>query len=178
MKKIASILLIITLTTSLLYSALEYYLIVLQEKEQNWVSKIQNAPESNFKVIKLNATLYTFIEDTDIENVNETVVLNHKVYHVFKRKIKDNILNLYYLGDENQTAIDVSLKDLIKENNSDKNSNPLKKLLKDFSKDYVVHSFEFILKKELFNQKSQFNTENQNVFQGFSILNIPPPKTV
>ena len=74
MRKIASLLLVITLFTSLFYNALEYYLVVAFQKERNWIETVQDKPESEFKVIKLNATLYSFIEDTELEKVNQNII--------------------------------------------------------------------------------------------------------
>jgi len=63
MKRIASLFLLVTL----FYNALGYYLMFAQYDEQAWVSAIEKTPESEFQVIELNATLYSFIEDTDFE---------------------------------------------------------------------------------------------------------------
>ncbi|WP_395045083.1 hypothetical protein [Flavobacterium sp.] len=138
MKKTASLLLVITLITSLFYNLVDYYMMISYQKEQSWIQQMQNTPDSEFKVIKLNATLYSFMEDTDIEKVNENIIIDNKIYHIFKKNIKDNVLNLYYLGVENQNAIDVSLKKIVDcQNNSDGSNSPIEKLIKTFSKDYL-----------------------------------------
>ena len=102
MKKKAAFLLLILLITSLLYSTAEYYLLISYEKEQNWVTSMKNLPNSEFKILKLNASIYTFVDDTEFENVNENILLNNKMYHVFKKRIKDNLLHLYYLSNSHQ----------------------------------------------------------------------------
>jgi hypothetical protein len=130
-----------TLFTTLFYNAFEYYMIVKYEKEQSWVQSMQNKPDSEFKVIKLNATLYTFIEDSKIEQVNENVVINNKTYHIFKKSIKDNVLNLYYLGQENQDAIDVNFKNIV-DSQSDSSKSPIGKLIKNFNKVYIAQNFD------------------------------------
>jgi hypothetical protein len=181
MKKTASLLLAILLFATLFYNAVEYYMLVSYQKEQSWVSSMQNTPDSEFKVIKLNATLYTFIEDSEIQNVNENIVIDSKVYHVFKKSIKDNVLNLYYLGDENLNAIDVSLKQIVdgqSDNNSDKS--PVSKIIKSFSKDYVANDYRnvvFNLKTSVKTQ-SVFENQNQKLLSGFTFSNYPPPKLV
>lgn len=181
MKKTASLLLTITLISSLFYNLVDYYMIVSYQKEQSWIESMQNAPDSKFKVIKLNATLYSFMEDTDIEKVNENVIIENKVYHIFKKSIKDNVLNLYYLGVENQNAIDVSLKKLVaSQKDSDASNSPIQKLMKSFAKDYLSNSYEKLTfsKTIFFTQKAIFQNYNSKILSGFSILNYPPPKTV
>lgn len=180
MRKIASLLLVITLFTSLFYNALEYYLVVAFQKERNWIEKVQDKPESEFKVIKLNATLYSFIEDTELEKVNQNIIIDNKVYHIFKKRIKDNVLNLYYLGDENQNEIDISLKKLINaQPDSDSNTSPIEKLMKSLSKDYTfssdsnfVFSYSFKIEKQISNQP------NQLLLSGHTLQNYTPPKLV
>jgi hypothetical protein len=181
MKKAASLLLTITLITSLFYNLVGYYMIVSYQKEQSWITSMQNAPDSKFRIIKLNATLYSFMEDTDIEKVNENVVIDNKIYHIFKKSIKDNVLNLYYLGVENQTAIDVSLKKLVDAQKDAGTSNsPLEKLLKSFNKDYLSHFYTKITFVEslFFTIKPIFKNDGTRILSGFIMLNYPPPKVV
>ncbi len=176
MKKTASILLITLLLTSICYNLVAYYVVFSNQKEQSWVKNKQNTPDSQFKVIKLNATLYSFIEDSDIEKVNENVVIDNKVYHIFKKQIKDNVLNLYYLGDENQTAIDVSLKKIMDaDNSSDKM--PVKKLLNTISKDYISsYGYKLVVfELKTISNPAIFENPNSSLLDGFSNLNTPPP---
>ena len=176
MKKTASFLLIITLITSLFYNAVDYCLMISYEKEQTWIQSMQNLPESEFKVIKLNATLYTFIEDSEIEQVNENIVINNKVYHIFKKSIKDNVLNLYYLGQENQNAIDINLKKYA-DSQSDSSQSPIQKLIKDFSKDYVVSDYKIVVSNCCISSKitSIFENKNPKILEGFFKVPFSPP---
>ena len=113
------------------------------QEEQAWVASMEKRHDSEFQVIKLNATLYSFIEDTDFEYVNEDVVINNKSYHIFKKRIQNNILSLYYLRNSHQDAISQDLKDIVDNqlfNGSSSKESPVKKLLKSFLKDYVANS--------------------------------------
>lgn len=181
MKKTASLLLIISLFTSLFYNAVEYYTMVVYQKEQSWIQQMQNAPDSEFKVIKLNATLYTFIEDSEIEQVNENVVIEGKTYHIFKKSIKDNVINLYYLGQENLNAIDVSLQKLADcQSDSSSKKSPIEKLLRSFSKDYITYDdnqFVFCFKSD-FKKTALFENKNPKLVSGFCKVAFSPPKTV
>ena len=122
---------------------LGYYLMFAYQEEQAWVTSMEKMHDSEFEVIQLNATLYSFIEDTDFEYVNENVVVNNKSYHIFKKRIQDNILSLYYLRNSHQDAISQDLKDIVDNqlfNGSSSKESPVKKLLKSFLKDYVASS--------------------------------------
>ncbi|TDE31374.1 hypothetical protein E0I61_01360 [Flavobacterium ranwuense] len=150
MKRIASLFLLVTL----FYNVMGYYLMFAYQEEQAWVSSMEKRQDSEFQVIQLNATLYSFIEDTEFEYVNEDVVINNKSYHIFKKRIQNNILSLYYLRNSHQDAISQDLKDIVDNqlfNGSSSKESPVKKLLKSFQKDYVANSavcFTFSLEKE------------------------------
>lgn len=110
------------------------------QEEQAWVSSMEKKHDSEFQVIQLNATLYSFIEDTDFEYVNEDVVINNKSYHIFKKRIQNNILSLYYLRNSHQDAISQDLKDIVDNQLFDSTPSenaPIKKLLKTFLQDYI-----------------------------------------
>ena len=82
MKRIASLFLL----TTLFYNVLAYCAMFAYQKEQRWVSSMEKVPSSKFQVIRLNASVYSFIEDTDFEYVNENVIIKNKSYHIFKKK--------------------------------------------------------------------------------------------
>ena len=140
MKRIASLFLLV----SLFYNALGYYLMFAYQDEQAWVSAMQKTPDSEFEVIELNATLYSFIEDTDFEYVNENVIIENKSYHIFKKRIQNNILSLYYLRNSYGDVIGKDLKDIVDnqlfDSTPSKNS-PIKKLLKTFLQDYIPNTY-------------------------------------
>lgn len=71
-----------------------YYLMFAFKEQQAWVARMENTSPSDFRVLRLNASLYSFVDDTEFEDVNEDVVINNKSYHIFKKQIKDNVLSL------------------------------------------------------------------------------------
>jgi hypothetical protein len=150
MKRKASLLLLLILTTTFLYNVVGIHLLFSLQKEQEWVSVMQKIPDSEFKVIKLNATLYSFTEDSEMEYVNENITINNKVYHVFKRKIQDNIINLYYLPNKQQSITDVNLKKIVENDTSDNaplSKKSVEKILKSFTNNYVqinLNTFGFL----------------------------------
>jgi hypothetical protein len=110
------------------------------KEQQAWVARMENTSSSDFRVIRLNASLYSFADDTELQDVNEDVIINNKSYHIFKKQIKDNILSLYYLPNANENTISKDLNDLVNSqlfNNDNSKESPTKKLLKSFIKDYI-----------------------------------------
>ncbi|MFV8335037.1 hypothetical protein ACNQF7_03000 [Flavobacterium sp. RSP29] len=179
MKRIASLFLIVTL----FYNVMGYYLMFAYQEEQAWVSSMEKKQDSEFQVIQLNATLYSFIEDTDFEYVNEDVVINNKSYHIFKKRIQNNRLSLYYLRNSHQDAISQDLKDIVDNqlfNGSSSKESPVKKLLKSFLKDYVPNNalcFNFSPEKEtevvVFNKNPK-----ESLHSGHLTLSYTPPDIV
>ncbi|MGL5112518.1 MAG: hypothetical protein ACRC6O_07770, partial [Flavobacterium sp.] len=137
MKRIASIFLIITL----FYNVLGFYLLFHQQEEQNWVARMEHKEPSHYKVLQLNASIYTFVEDTDFEYVNENITLKDKPYHIFKKRIQDNILYLYYLPNTHQDALHSDLNSIVAQqlfDHSSSKESPAKKLLKSVTLEYVA----------------------------------------
>ena len=153
------------------------------QEQQAWVSSMEKRHDSEFQVIKLNATLYSFIEDTDFEDVNEDVVIDGRSYHIFKKRIQNNILNLYYLRNSHQDAISQDLKDIVDNqlfNGSSSKESPVKKLLKSFLKDYITNTtvcFTFSPEKE-----TEVIAINKNatasLHSGHLSLSYTPPDSV
>lgn len=179
MKRIASLFLLVTL----FYNVLGYYLMFAQQEEQAWVASMEKKEASNFKVLRLNATLYTFIEDTDFEYVNENVTLNNKTYHIFKKRIQNNILSLYYLPNTHQDEVEKDLNDIVDNqlfNNGSSKESPVKKLLKSFLKDYVAHEaavVAFSVKKPI-ESITYTTTPKEAVQPGYYSLSYSPPDFV
>lgn len=142
MRRKASSLLLLIVTTTFIYNVIGFILLFTLQKEHCWVVAMQNIPDSEFKVIQLNATLYSFADDTEMEYVNENMTINSKVYHVFKRKIQDNIISLYYLPNDQQSTTDINLIKLVDRDDIEKaplSKKPVEKLFKADQKIYVQH---------------------------------------
>jgi hypothetical protein len=160
-----------------------YYLMFAYQEEQAWVSSMEKNHDSEFQVIKLNATLYSFIEDTDFEYVDEDVVINNKSYHIFKKRIQNNILSLYYLRNSHQDAISQDLKDIVDNqlfNGSSSKESPVKKLMKSFLQDYIpsnAYCVDFSPKSVLSSTESSI-MPNQGLDSGYLSLSYSPPDFV
>jgi hypothetical protein len=176
MKRIASLFLLVTL----FYNVLGYYLLFAYQQEQAWITSMEKAPRSELHVIQLNATLYSFIEDTDFESVNEDVVIDNKNYHIFKKRIQNNVLSLYYLRNSHQDAIGKDLKDIVDNqlfNGSSSKDTPAKKFMKSFLQDYIPStavSVNFSTKTAI-SSIEPIITPNKALASGYISLSYSPP---
>jgi hypothetical protein len=179
MKRIASLFLLATL----FYNVLGYYAMFAYEKEQTWVSSMEKIPSSELQVIQLNASLYSFVEDTDFEYVNENVIIKNKSYHIFKKRIQNNILSLYYLRNSYGDVIGKDLNEIVDNqlfNSTPSKESPAKKLLKSSLPDYIPNNpicIDFLVKTNL-NSTEPIITPNQALDSGYISLSHSPPDFV
>jgi hypothetical protein len=183
MKRKASTLLLLIMTTTFLYNVVGFHLLFTLQKEHSWVVAMQNIPDSEFKVIKINATLYSFTEDTEMEYVNENMTINNKVYHIFKRNIQDNVISLYYLPNKQQSTVDINLKKLVDNDtleNAPLSKKPMEKLFKVLIKNYVHHNSDaFTFLDEAKQYTLKFNFHPQGILHsGYLSLADSPPDLV
>lgn len=181
MKKKAILLLTLMLTITLFYNVIGYYLMYAFEKEQTWVHAKQDIPESEFRVIRLNASLYSFTEDTEMEYVNENITIKNVTYHIFKKKIENNILNLYYLRNSNQDSATVKLEKIADSqifNGTSSNKNPLKKIVKSGFEKYVfeMYSFEKSILDFDFEKLRIQSILTQELHSGYLTISYTPPE--
>lgn len=177
MKRIASLFLLV----SLFYNALGYYLMFAQQDEQAWVSTIENTPGLAFKVIELNASIYSFVEDTDFEYVNENVVIDNKSYHIFKKRIQDNILSLYYLPNLYGDVIGKDLNDIVDNqlfNSAATKGTPIKKLLKTFLQDFIpsYSSKIDLATSTILDSETTILVHKQGTLSGYLTIYCTPPE--
>lgn len=178
-KRIVSFFLIV----NLFYNVLGYYLLYHQQEEQNWVALMERQEPSKYKMLEINASLYSFVEDTDFEYVNENITVNNKHYHVFKKRIQNNILQLYYLPNSHLNAINTDLKTIVDQQLFDQSTNndyPAKKLLKTFLTDYVFTN-PIVLKSPPFLLFETAKIEQLHIFRtdcGYFDMPYSPPDIV
>lgn len=146
MKKIGISLLLITLLSLVVYNGVGCYLLDSYQQEQAWIQSVEQKDAHFFKEIQLNASVYSFVDDTEMEYINENMLIQNKVYHVFKRQIKDNIIHLYYLENSKQNLLNYQLNRLIDTEDLaavPSSKSPLEKVFKTFAKDYIPQTTAF-----------------------------------
>jgi hypothetical protein len=151
------------------------------QEEQAWVASVEKTQNVEYSVIQLNATLYSFIDDTDFEYVNEDVVINNKNYHIFKKRIQNNILSLYYLRNSHQDAVGKDLNEIVDNqlfNTSSSKESPVKKLLKSFLKDYIPSDAVCVAfsPEKVSEAVALIRTPNKALHAAYLTLFSPPPE--
>jgi len=153
------------------------------QREQTWVSAMEKVDDSKFQIIKMDINPYAYIVDSGFEEVNEDLIINHTVYHVFKSRIQNNVLNLYCLKKTQQTVVNKNLRELVDNQLADANSNkenPTKKLLKSFVKDYIPNDVAvYELNSKIIFGRILFSVFLRNdLSDGFYNSHYPPPNMV
>ncbi|MEY2692643.1 MAG: hypothetical protein RIT03_1033 [Bacteroidota bacterium] len=181
MKKIGISLLFVTLLSLVVYNGVGCYLLDSFQQEQAWIRSVEQKDANYFKEIRLNASVYSFVEDTDMEFINENMVINNKVYHVFKRQIKDNVIHLYYLENSKQNLLKYQLNRLVDSDDLaavPSSKSPLEKVFKTFAKDYIPSTNSPILEVNFcFNSTKKLPCGTAgNLHSGFAGQLFSPPK--
>jgi hypothetical protein len=154
---------------------------LVDQKEQIWVSSMEKIDNSKFEIIKVNINPYAYIVDSGFENVNEDMVVNNKTYHVFKNRIRNNVLELYCLKNSNQSKISKNLRNSVDNHlfNNSKES-PTKKVFKSFLMDYIsndLKGFDLNHEIESFAGINIFSPK-MDLLSGFCTPNYSPPDFV
>lgn len=179
MKKIASLF----LAATLFYNVLGLYTIFAQHQEQMWVNTMEKTDNSKFKIIELNINPYAYIVDSGFEEINEDIVIENKVYHVFKKRIINNVLKLYCLKNTYQTTINKNLRNFVDNQLIDNSSNkehPSKIFFKSFIHNYIPnHPFSYDFNSLIIFDRISFSIILKNdVLDGFYNTHYPPPNMV
>jgi hypothetical protein len=180
MKRIASLFLIVTL----FYNVLGFYIMFAEQQEQVWVNAMEKTDNSNFEIIEVKINPYAYVVDSGIEDANEDFVINNKTYHVFKKRIQNNVLKLYCLKNSHNEALSKDLKKIVDSQLFDADSNKEnsnKKLMKSFIQDYIPgNTINFISTSVKLVSTVTFNSSfpQQNILSGYFTTNYPPPDMV
>ena len=180
MKKIASLFLIVTL----FYNVLGFYITFAEQQEQVWVNAMEKTDDSNFEVIEIKITPYAYVVDSGFEDTNEDFVIENKVYHVFKKRIVNNVLKLYCLKNSHKKLLSKDLKTIVDSQLFDTNSNkenPSKKLMKSFVQDYIPNdSNNLVISTAKLISPVILNSCNreEDLLSGYFTTNYPPPDMV
>jgi len=175
MKKISLLFLI----TALFYNVLGFYLIFAEQQEQVWITAMEKTDDSHFEVIEVTINPYAYVVDSGFENVNEDIIANNKSYHVFKKRIQDNILKFYCLRNPDAKAYNINLKEIVDNQLFDKEStkdNSTKKMIKSLIKDFISNTSDVLLFKPIVNKVIQLSAEpTSTLLPGYFIIYYLPP---
>ncbi|MTH17659.1 hypothetical protein [Flavobacterium sp. LC2016-01] len=180
MKKIASLFLIVTL----FYNVLGFYIMFAEQQEQVWVTAMEKTDDSNFEVIEVEIDPYAYVVDSGFEEVNEDFTIENKTYHVFKKRIVNNVLKLYCLKNHNSKVFNKDLVKIVDSQIFDSSSNkenPNKKLVKSFITDYIsIDTIDLTVSdsKAFFPAKLYPDTPKRDLLSGYLTSISPPPDMV
>jgi hypothetical protein len=180
LKRLVSILLL----ALLLYNAFGYYLLFAYEREQQRVVVLQDMPESAFQVLKFNVAVYTSVANTPFEYVNEDLTVENKTYHIVKKRIQNDTLNLCYLHNFRQDELRKNLNDIVESqtlNNTNTKETPVKQLLKSFLKENITNDIYVLVDccPEIVPEFSQINVAPpQALLSVYLSVFSPPPEVV
>ena len=178
MKKIVPVFLL----ALLLYNAFGYYALFAYSSEQARVMSLQNLPESAFQVIKFNVALYTSVENTDFEYVNQELTLENKTYNIVKKRIQNDTLYTYYLRNFKQDELRQNFNDIVETqtlNNKSDNNKPVNLLLKIFLKDYIPNDISILVVQfpDKLSEALTINAApNTALMSPYLPLHSPPPE--
>ena len=180
MKRIASLFLIITL----FYNVLGFYIMFAEQREQIWVNAMAETNDSNFEVIEVQINPYAYVVDSGFEEANEDFVIENKIYHIFKKRIQNNVLKLYCLKNSHKEVLSEDLKKIVDSQIFDIDSNkenPSKKLMKSFIQDYIPNdTMTLVITTTKLVLPVTLNSYNpkENLLSGYFSTNYPPPDMV
>jgi hypothetical protein len=153
------------------------------QKEQTWVAAMEKSEDSKFEVIEMEINPYAYVVDSGFEYVDDDIVVNNKTYHVFKKRIQNNVLKLYCLKSSHYDVISKDLKRIVDDqlfDNTSNKENPTKKLLKSFIKDYIPNksvSFDFN-HKTIGSVRNVIYMPKNSPVSGFLTSNYLPPDCI
>ncbi|MFP9097824.1 hypothetical protein ACLI09_02115 [Flavobacterium sp. RHBU_24] len=179
MKKIASLFLI----AALFYNVLGFYMIFAEQREQVWVAAMEKTEEQNFEVIELTINPYGYIVDSGFENANEEIVVGNKSYHVFKKRIQNNVLKFYCLRNSDKKVFSSDFKKIVDSHLFDTDSNKensSKKIIKSHIKDFIPNNQNIVLNDNFITHPVTISSYHPQsaLLSGYFTLNYPPPNMV
>ena len=180
MKIIAPVLLL----ALLLYNAFGYYALFAYSSEQARVISLQNLPESAFQVIKFNVVLYTSVENTDFEFVNQELTVENKTYNIVKKRIQNDTLYTYYLRNFKKEELRQNFNDIVEAqtlNSKSDNNKSVNLILKTFLKDYIPNDISILVVQfpDKLSETLTINAApNTALMSPYLPLHCPPPEKV
>jgi hypothetical protein len=134
LKKVTSILLL----SLLLFNVVGYFALFVYEQEQARHIQLQEMPDSAFKLVKILASTYVHLENTDFDYPDEQFTVEGKTYNLAKKRILNDTLEIYLLNNVKQDELTAAFKDYMEQNILTKSlptdKTPFKIALKDFLK--------------------------------------------
>lgn len=158
-------------------------MIFAEQQEQMWVNAMEDTDNSNFEVIEVAIDPYGYVVDSGFDEVNEDVVFENISYHVFKKRIQNNVLKFYCLRNLDQKAFTSEFKKIVNSqlfDNDSSKEHPTKKLIKSFINDYIPNNPGFSIATTIVVYPETILSYHPKsvLLSGYFTLNYPPPNMV
>jgi hypothetical protein len=136
---------VISLLGLLLFNAFGYYFLSGYQQEQAKHLAISQVKDADFTLIKLPASLYLHMENTDFEYVDQVFEYKNETYNKVKQRIHNDTLEIYCVHNVQHEKLKANFNDYVSgqldvDNNDSPKDSPLKHLLKNFLKEYITDS--------------------------------------
>lgn len=179
MKKIASLFLVLTFS----YNILGFYMMFAEQQQQLWVNAMEKMHDDNFEIIAVTINPYAYIVDSGFEYVSTNIIVKNKRYHVFKKRIVNNVLKLYCLKNDHNQIINNHFKKILDNHlfdDASNDANSSKKIIKSIIKDFISsHQTDFVVvNNDFFYDSLRCFTSEKNILPGYSSTTYPPPDRV
>jgi hypothetical protein len=163
-----------------------YFILFAYEQEQARHIKLQNMPESAFKLVKILASTYVHLENTDFDYPNEQFTVEGRTYNLAKKRVFNDTLEIYLLNNFKQDELTAAFNDYIEQNILTKSlpthKTPFKITLKDFLKNCVVDPYDLLDIRyqtvAILLEKEDNLTQNDSFFADINLsIVLPPPES-
>jgi hypothetical protein len=135
---------IISLLGLLLFNAFGYYFLSGYQQEQARHLAVANLKDADYMLIKLPASLYLHVENTDFEYVDQVFEFKNETYNKVKQRIHNDTLEVYCIRNVQHEKLKAHFNDYVSgqldiDSTESSKDSPLKQLLKNFLKEYIVN---------------------------------------
>lgn len=168
----------------LMYNTFGYYTFLAYEIDKAKQLHFQELPDDAFVIVKIPVALYTHVEDTDFEFIEDVFSHNGKTYNMVKKRVKNDTLHIYTLRNHRHEQITAQLNTYVKnfftiEKDTSK-SNPVKKIIQAFIKDYIQEQPATFVISSFHNIMSHKATiaPSKKLNNPYLSLTTPPPESV
>jgi hypothetical protein len=135
---------VIPLLSLLLFNAFGYYFLSAYQQDQAKHLKYSQQKDADFTIVKLPASLYVHLEDTDFEYIEQVFEYKNETYNKVKQRIVNDTLEIYCVRNVEHEQLKANFNDYVSgQMDIDKGSSkesPIKQFLKNFLKEYISDS--------------------------------------
>jgi hypothetical protein len=136
---------VISLLGLLLFNAFGYYFLSGYQQEQAKHLGYAQTKDADFTLIKLPASLYLHLENTDFEYSDQVFEYKNETFNKVKQRIFNDTLEIYCVRNVQHEQLKANFNDYVSgqmeaDKNGSSHESPIKQLLKNFLKEYITDS--------------------------------------